>query len=261
MLSCRDTAILAAKKAGQYQKEKFRSSFQVREKSPANLVTEVDIQSEKIILEILTGNHPEIGVLTEEQSVVEDQIHSERWIIDPLDGTTNFAHGYPLFGVSIALEKNNRVELGVVYIPMLDELFVAEKGKGAYRNGEPICVSQTNNLQQSLLGSGFPYDAWTNADDNTQEWRTLIKSVVSCRCDGSAAIDLCYVAAGILDGYWELDLEAWDMAAGALMVTEAGGRVTLPDGKNFTPFQRGVLASNGRIHDAMLAKLGRFSRG
>ncbi len=258
MLSYKEAAILAAKEAGNYQKTKFRSSFQVREKSPANLVTEVDIQSEKIILDILTEHHPDIDFLTEEQSVFEKQKAEQRWIIDPLDGTTNFAHGYPLFGVSIALEKNGSVILGVVFTPMLDEIFVAERGKGAYRNGLPIEVSHVNELTQALLASGFPYDAWTNSDDNTHEWAALLKTVVSCRCDGSAAIDLCHVAAGILDGYWELDLEAWDMAAGALIVEEAGGQVTLPDGKVFSPYQRGILASNGYIHTAILDKLTRL---
>jgi myo-inositol-1(or 4)-monophosphatase len=159
--------------------------------------------------------------------------------------------------VSIALEKKGSIVLGVVFIPMLNEIFVAERGKGAFRNGAPIQVSHVNDLQQSLLASGFPYDAWTNSDDNTHEWATLLKSVVSCRCDGSAAIDLCHVAAGVLDGYWELDLEAWDMAAGSLIVEEAGGHVSLPDGKSFNIYQRGILASNKKIHNAIIEKLGR----
>lgn len=257
MISYLEAAILAAKMAGKFQQEKFRSSFIISEKSPANLVTEVDIQSEKIIIDLLCKNHPSVGFLTEEQHPSDVKASAERWIIDPLDGTTNFAHGYPLFAVSIALERDNVIELGVVYIPVLDELFVAERGKGALLNGNTINVSQVNNLKDSLLASGFPYDAWTNKDNNTQEWANIIKSVISGRCDGSAAIDLCYVAAGILDGYWELDLEAWDMAAGALIVKEAGGRVSLPDGKLFTPYQRGVLASNGKLHNAILEKLAR----
>ncbi|PKO05822.1 MAG: inositol monophosphatase [Chloroflexi bacterium HGW-Chloroflexi-3] len=257
MLSYKEVAILAAKEAGNFQKTKFRSSFQVREKSPANLVTEVDIQSEKIILDILTRHHSNIDFLTEEQSVSEKKNAEKCWIIDPLDGTTNFAHGYPLFGVSIALEIKGSIVLGVVFIPMLDEIFVAERGKGAYRNGAPIQVSHVNDLQQSLLASGFPYDAWTNSDNNTHEWAALLKSVVSCRCDGTAAIDLCHVAAGVLDGYWELDLEAWDMAAGSLIVEESGGHVSLPDGKSFNIYQRGILASNSNIHKALIEKLGR----
>lgn len=257
MLSYKEAAILAAKEAGNYQKTKFRSTFQVREKSPANLVTEVDIQSEKIILDVLTEHHPDIDFLTEEQCVFEKQKAEQRWIIDPLDGTTNFAHGYPLFGVSIALERNGSVILGIVFTPMLDEIFVAERGKGAYRNGVPIEVSCVDELSQALLASGFPYDAWTNSDDNTHEWTALLKSVVSCRCDGSAAIDLCHVAAGNLDGYWELDLEAWDMAAGALIVEEAGGHVSLPDGKPFNIYKRGILASNNILHNSIMNKLGR----
>ena len=257
MNSYLESAILAAKKAGTFQKEKYRSTFIIREKSPANLVTEVDIQSEKFIIEVLTENHPEIGLLTEEQDISEVSSLPERWIIDPLDGTTNFAHGYPMFGVSIALERNNIIELGVVYVPILDELFTAQRGKGAHLNGNSIRVSKVDKINNSFLASGFPYDAWTNKDNNSQEWANIIKTVVSSRCDGSAAIDLCYVAAGILDGYWELDLEAWDMAAGSLIVEEAGGRVTLPNGKEFTPNQRGVLASNGLLHNSILEKLAR----
>jgi myo-inositol-1(or 4)-monophosphatase len=257
MLSYKEAAILAAKEAGNYQKTKFRSTFQVREKSPANLVTEVDIQSEKIILDILIRLHPDIDFLTEEQNVPYKENAEQRWIIDPLDGTTNFAHGYPLFGVSIALESNGSVVLGVVFIPMLEEIFVAERGKGAYRNDAPIEVSHVDELPQALLASGFPYDAWTNSDDNTNEWAALLKSVVSCRCDGSAAIDLCHVAAGNLDGYWELELEAWDMAAGSLIVEEAGGYVSLPDGKPFNIYKRGILASNSVLHNTLVKKLGR----
>ncbi len=257
MLSYLESAILAAKTAGNFQREKFRSSIIIREKSPANLVTEVDIQSENIIIKVLTENHPSVGFLAEEQHTSEVKASAERWIIDPLDGTTNFAHGYPLFGISIAFERDNIIELGVVYVPILDEMFVAQRGKGAHLNGKSIKVSHTNHLKDSFLASGFPYDAWTNKDNNTKEWENIIKSVVSSRCDGSAAIDLCYVAAGFLDGYWELDLEAWDMAAGSLIVEESGGQVSLPDGNIFTPYQRGVLASNGLLHNAILEKLAR----
>lgn len=258
MKSLLDTAILAAQKAGEYQKKKFRTLFFIKEKSPANLITEVDLQSEKIILEVLKQNHPAIDFLTEEGGdPFMGTPPSHRWIIDPLDGTTNFAHGYPFFAISIAYEKNNVIELGVVYLPILDELFVAQRGKGAELNGKTIHVSKIDHIKDSLLGSGFPYNAWENDDNNTREWSRMIKTVVSSRCDGAAAIDLCYVAAGILDGYWELDLEAWDMAAGSLIVEEAGGKVSLPDGGIFSPYKRGVLASNGRIHDHMLEILAR----
>jgi len=252
-----DTAIQAAFKAGELLRSHFRSSFGVREKSPANLVTELDTRSEQLILEVLGTAFSHIPALTEEQPPESVTAADERWIIDPLDGTTNYAHGYPCFGVSIALEQAGRAVLGVVYDVMLDQMYTAVAGKGAFVNGSPIRVSQTTALNQALLASGFPYTAWTDPNDNTTEWARLLKQVVSLRSDGSAALDLCRVASGSLDGYWELDLEAWDTAAGALIVTEAGGQVTLADGGPFTPYQRNVLATNGKIHAEMLKELRR----
>lgn len=160
-------AIKAAKAAGKVQIEKYRSVFQVHEKAPANLVTEVDIHSQQIILETLSNYFPDIPALSEEGKHSPDSTTSLRWIIDPLDGTTNYARGYPFFAVSIALERNGQIELGVVYAPILDELYFAEKGRGSFLNNKPIHVSQTNNLQKAFLASGFPYDAWTNENNNT----------------------------------------------------------------------------------------------
>jgi myo-inositol-1(or 4)-monophosphatase len=145
----------------------------------------------------------------------------------------------------------------VVYNPILDELFTAEKGNGAFLNESPIHVTDTNELGKSLLASGFPYDAWSSLKNNCSEWERLIKTTISVRCDGSASLDLCHVACGRLDGYWELDLESWDMAAGALIVQEAGGLVTQVDGKPYSHLQRSVLASNGYLHQAMLDVLKR----
>jgi myo-inositol-1(or 4)-monophosphatase len=177
------------------------------------------------------------------------------WLVDPLDGTTNYAHCYPFFAVSIGLQWEGRTILGVVYNPILDELFVAEHGKGATLNERPIRVSATDHLNDSLLASGFPYDAWVNERDNGRQWHSLLKHALSLRSDGSAALDLCHVAMGRLDGYWELDLDPWDMAAGALIVQEAGGQVTHTDGGLFSLHGRSVLASNGRLHPAMLAQM------
>ena len=203
---------------------------------------------------MLKHEFPDYDLLGEESSKA---IRSEGpiWIIDPLDGTTNYARDYPLFAVSIALEKNAEVVAGVVYNPLLDELFVAEKGGGATLNGEPIHVTQTQELGKALLASGFPYDVWSNPANNCEEWTRFIRRTMSVRCDGSAALDLCHVAAGRLDGYWELDVQAWDMAAGALMVKEAGGKISLTSGAPFNLYQRNILASNGHLHEAMLEVL------
>ena len=250
-----EAAIKAALQAGELIKNRFRTDLEIREKSPSNLVTEVDLQSEKLILASLKSAFPDIPSLSEETELLTEEFQSERWIIDPLDGTTNFAHGYPFFAVSIALEKDNQVVLGVVYAPILNQLFTAEQGLGAYLNNEPIQVSKTGLLDKALLGSGFPYYAWSHSDNNSRQWTRLIRKVVSLRCDGAAALDLCNVAAGSLDGFWELDLEPWDLAAGALILKEAGGKVTLVDGSPFSLYQRSVLASNTILHDEILGEL------
>jgi myo-inositol-1(or 4)-monophosphatase len=217
----------------------------VRHKSPIEIVTEVDLQAEHLIARQLKLAFPGYAFLGEEgsQSWASDR-EAARWIVDPIDGTTNFSRGYPLYAVSIALERQGQVVLGVVYNPVLDECFAAELGTSATLNGEPLQVSATSVLAQAVVASGFPYDAWSNPVDNLAAWGRVLKRVHSPRCDGSAALDLCHVAAGRLDAYWEIDLEPWDMAAGALIVQEAGGLVTAVSGEAFGPFQRSVLASN-----------------
>ncbi len=248
-------AIKAAKLAGDLQLERLHSNFYINKKGPANLVTEIDLKSEQVILNHLWSTFPDIPAVTEETESSFELSGKEHWIIDPLDGTTNYAHGYPMFSVSIALEKNGQVELGVVYLPVLDQLFTAVRGKGALLNGKAIHVSGVNSLNSALAASGFPYDSWTNSDNNTSEWSRMIRNVTSMRCDGCASCNLCYVAAGYLDGYWELDLEAWDMAAGALIVKEAGGMVTLTNGEPFSPYQRSIFASNTLLHSDILSVL------
>jgi len=252
-----EIAISAARQAGALLKSRFYAPHQVRHKDPANLVTEMDLMAEELISGIVLGAFPNYAFFGEEQFNKNiTNADKPRWIVDPLDGTTNYAHGYPLFAVSIALEVNNEIVLGVVYNPLLDELFTGLKGKGAFLNGQPIMVSNAQSLGVSLVASGFPYDAWVNKRDNGEEWRGFLKCALSTRSDGSAALDLCHVAAGRIDGYWELDLEPWDMAAGVLIVQEAGGRVSAVDGSLFTPFKKSVLASNALIHDAMFEVLG-----
>ncbi len=251
-----DTAIEAARRAGQALLDHYNKPHQVSFKGIIDLVTEMDRESERMVTEILRQSYPEYGILGEEGSKSTTPCNC-RWIIDPLDGTTNYSYGYPLFGVSIALEKQSEITLGVVYNPLIDELFTTEKGGGAYLNERPIQVTKTSELGKSLLASGFPYDVWSSHKNNCSEWEDLIKTTISLRCDGSASLDLCHVACGRLDGYWELDLESWDMAAGALIVQEAGGLVTQVDGKPYSHLQRSVLASNGHLHQLLLEKLNR----
>lgn len=247
-------AITAARAAGGLLRERLGAVHQVRHKGPADLVTEMDRQAEDLIASTLQKIFPAYGLVGEEggEQFVSD---NPRWLVDPLDGTTNYARGYPFFAVSIALERDGEIEVGAVYNPVLDELFVAERGGGASLNGRPIQVSPTTRLGESLLASGFPCDAWTDEADNGSEWHRFLKRVLSLRADGAAALDMCHVAMGRIDGYWELELGPWDMAAGALIVREAGGTVTQINGDPFSPYRRSVLASNGHLHADMLAVL------
>jgi len=249
-----EAAIDAARAAGDLLRGRLGATHQIRHKGPADLVTEMDRQAEDLIAGMLREAFPAYGLVGEEggEQLVAD---NPRWLVDPLDGTANYSRGYPFFAVSIALEQDKELTVGVVYNPILDELFVAERGGGATLDGRPIQVSSTVSLDDSIVASGFPYDAWTNDDDNGREWHRFIKRALSLRSDGAAALDLCHVATGRLDGFWELELGPWDMAAGALIVQEAGGTVTHIGGGPFSPYQRGVLATNGHLHAEMLAVL------
>ncbi|GAB4537556.1 MAG: inositol monophosphatase family protein [Anaerolineae bacterium] len=255
MTSELETAIAAARAAGRLLCERLGTSYQVRHKGPADLVTDIDRQAQDMIASLLLEAFPSYGLLGEEGGNAHFS-DGPRWIVDPLDGTVNYIRGYPFFAVSIALERDGDLVLGVVYNPTLEELFVAQKGQGATLNGDPIHVSGVTCLEESVLASGFPYQVWTSDDDNSREWRRFLKRALSMRCDASASIDLCHVAMGRLDGHWEQELGPWDMAAGALMVQEAGGSVTQVTGEPFSPYGRGILASNGHLHAAMLAVLG-----
>ena len=219
-----------------------------------NLVTDMDHRAEAAVIEILEAAFPDHGILTEESKGREGS-GSYRWILDPLDGTTNYAHGYPFFCVSLALEKDGQIIWGIIYDPLREELFAAEAGRGATVNGKALHVSATRNIEQSFLCTGFPYDMQESPEDNLRYFSRFAKTVQAIRRDGSAALDLCYVAMGRFDGFWEMKLNPWDVAAGSLIVTEAGGRVTDFSGNHFSIHGQEILASNGFIHDDMLRVL------
>lgn len=220
-------------------------------KGEVNLVTEMDTRSEQAVVETLLAAYPGHGIIAEEETKIRNE-SGFTWIVDPLDGTTNYAHGYPCFSVSIALEHAGELVLGVVYDPMREELFSAEKGKGAYLNERQIRVSSVDSLIAGLLATGFPYDRKVSEKNNMNYFHELLMASQEVRRDGSAALDLCYVASGRFDGFWELKLKPWDVAAGSLIVREAGGRVSDFMGNGSGIHDDEILASNGRIHNRML---------
>ncbi len=249
-----DLSIEAALAAGQLQRSRFDSTFSIDLKGAKNLVTELDLASEALIVETLHGQFPDHGILAEEADYpAGDGLHT--WIIDPLDGTTNYAHGYPWFCVSIALAVGGELVTGVIYNPMTDELFTAVTGVGAFRNGRRISVSNRQPLAGSLLATGFPYDCATDPENNFAQFIRFQKAARGIRRAGAAALDLAYLAAGRLDGFWEVKLKPWDVAAGTLLVREAGGLVTAFDGSVYEVTNHRILASNGLIHDEMIATL------
>lgn len=247
-------AIRVARDAGQLLSDRMGTGFSVSLKGDINLVTEVDLASEQLIREAISTHYPRHQVLAEEGGLTESS-SDYRWIVDPLDGTTNYAHGYPCFCVSIGLEYKGEIILGVVYDPTRDELFAAERGAGATLNNRNIHVSVTADLMKSLLSTGFPYDIRTSRFTNLDHWANFAINAQAVRRDGAAALDLCYVACGRYDGFWELNLSAWDTAAGALIVTEAGGRVTDFKGGPFSNYTPEVIASNSLIHERMIEVL------
>ena len=243
-------AVEAARKAGGILKENIHGSREITYKGDINLVTEMDTRSERAVVGTLRASFPEHGIIAEEETTIRNG-SGYTWIVDPLDGTTNYAHGYPCFSVSIALEHEGDVITGVVYDPMRNELFTAQKGQGAYLNGKRIKVSTVDALIKSLLATGFPYDRKVSEKNNLDYFHDLLMASQEVRRDGSAALDLCSVAAGRFDGFWELKLKPWDVAAGSLIVREAGGRVTDLSDNTFDIFGDEVLASNGIIHGRM----------
>jgi len=244
----------AALKAGGILRDNIHGIREITYKGDINLATEMDMRSERAIVEILLAAFPDHGILAEEETTIRND-SGFMWIIDPLDGTTNYAHGYPCFSVSIALERQGEIILGVVYDPMRNELFSAEKGKGAYLNGNNIHVSAVDTLIKSLLATGFPYDRKVSEKNNMDFFHDLLMASQEVRRDGSAALDLCSVASGRFDGFWELKLKPWDVAAGSLIVHEAGGMVSDLSGTKLDIHGDEILASNGRIHGQMAERL------
>ncbi len=250
----RKTAISAALKGGEILLKNRGKTKKVGYKGKVNLVTEVDFLSERAILKIIKKKFPDFDILTEE-SDPEKKGSEYKWVIDPLDGTTNYAHDFPSYCVSIALEKKGNIILGVVFNPLLNELFVAEKGKGSFLNQKRISVSKTNKLSKSLLATGFPYDIRESDINNLDHFANFAIKAQAIRRAGSAALDLCYLAMGRFDGFWELKLSPWDTAAGALLVKEAEGKVTDFKGGKYSIYEKEILASNGKIHSQMLEVL------
>jgi len=244
-----------ARSAGHILLEKFGRKLDVSKKGEINLVTEADLASEKFIVDRIRTHYPRHSILAEESGEsVQSGDDGSKWIIDPLDGTTNFAHGYPCFCVTIALEHRGEVVIGVTYDPTRDEMFAAEKGRGVSLNNKRVGVSDKTKLGDSLLVTGFPYDI-ANRPDFARHFTQMLLASRAVRRDGSAAIDLAYVACGRFDGFWEEGLNPWDIAAGVLMIREAGGRVSYYDGSELDIYRPPVCASNGAIHDEMLAVL------
>ena len=247
-------AIDAARAAGAVHMRFFNGKYQIRTKQgPFDLVTDADIEAEKTVVSMIKERFPDHNILAEENKY-DPTSSPYTWIIDPLDGTNNFACGVPLFGASVALAYNGEVISGAVYGAVHDEMYSAEKGKGARLNGRPIFVNKASTLRESMMVTGFYYDRGEAMEHTLEKMRVFLKKeIIGIRRFGAAALDLCYVAAGRIAGFWEFSLSPWDFAAGMLMVREAGGRVTTLheddlalDKKNY------VVASNGRIHDTML---------
>jgi myo-inositol-1(or 4)-monophosphatase len=253
-----DFAVETAEASGRLLKKKFGGPLAVDYKGEIDIVTEADRMSETLILENIRRRYPDHGILSEE-SPASGTGASFRWVVDPLDGTTNYAHGFPVFCVSIALEKEGEVILGVVHNPMLQETFTVFKGEGAFLNGRRLKVSSVRTLSGSLLATGFPYDIRDDKNNNLDFFSRMALSAQAIRRAGAAALDLCYVAAGRFDGFWELKLKPWDTAAGWLLVTEAGGEVTDLTGAPYSLSSPHMLASNGLLHRDMIRVLERPS--
>ena len=243
-----------ARAAGQFIIENKTKTLDIDFKGRANLVTQIDRHSEEIIVTRIQAQYPDHQILTEETPPVESN-SAFKWIIDPLDGTTNYVHGFPFYAVSIGLEYDGEIVMGVVFIPETYELFSAQKGKGARLNGNPIQVSNTADLQYSLLATGFPYELLDHFYENMSFFKSFYERSQSVRRAGAAAIDLCYTACGRFDGFWEMDLKPWDTAAGIVIVREAGGTVTDFQGNDFSIYGNKVVASNSLIHPQMLGIL------
>ena len=246
-------AMKIARAAGDIQRDRYETPLEIQTKSvDIDLVTEVDRACEGLAVAKIEEMFPEDSILAEEGGGTDRKNALWRWIIDPLDGTTNYAHGYPRFCISIGIEREKERTLAVIYDPIMDELYHAIRGGGAFRNNLKISVSQESLMERSLLATGFAYDQKRSKRENVEYFAAFLQTARAMRRDGSAALDLCYVASGRLDGFWELKLSPWDVAAGYLLVEEAGGRISNLAGGAAFGSGREVVASNGIIHDSML---------
>lgn len=249
-----DWTIALARRAGALLRERFATDHQEQRKGAIELVTEVDLASEQLIVAALREQFPDHAIEAEEGSGAAGA-SSYRWFVDPLDGTHNYAHGYPHFAVSLALWAGPEPLLGVVYDPLLDECFWAARGQGAFLNGRPIRVSNRALLRDSLVSTGFPYDKASRPDNNVAEFARMVPLVSGIRRSGVAALDLCYVASGRQEAHWELGLKPWDVAAGGIIVLESGGRVTGPGGSPWSVYATHLVASNGLVHEELMQTL------
>jgi myo-inositol-1(or 4)-monophosphatase len=242
----------AARQAGGVLAECMRTGFRIEHKQTINLVTDADHRAEQRIIDIIHDAFPTHCILAEERGLTKQPSSRYKWVIDPLDGTTNFAHCFPVYCVSIGLECDGRGIMGVVYDPTRDEIFTAQIGHGSHLNGTRISVSMTDHLDRALLVTGFAYDIRDTPNNNLNHFARFALKVQGLRRTGTAALDLCYVAAGRFDGFWEIKLNPWDMAAGVVILSEAGGKVTDFKGAPHSIYGRELVASNGLIHNAML---------
>jgi myo-inositol-1(or 4)-monophosphatase len=254
------TATEIVLRAGDIQMARRESGFRIDKKGTIDLVTEVDLECERMCRAVVAERFPGHAVLAEELSSGpgEQTEASHRWVFDPLDGTTNYAHGLPIFCSALSLEIDGRAEVGAIFDPTRRELFTAERGAGAFLNGTPLRVSATGVLIDALLVTGFPYDVHQQTGDLVGMFGAFLGRARAVRRLGSAALDLCYVAAGRFDAFWEQHLKPWDVSAGALVVTEAGGRITGMDGSPFDSVAAHLVASNGGVHEEMLAVIRDF---
>jgi myo-inositol-1(or 4)-monophosphatase len=250
-----------ARAAGQMTLGSFRQPLEIRHKGVIDLVTDVDEASESLIRERLTHHFPDHALLAEEGGTFGPEDASGLWVVDPIDGTTNYAHGHPFYAVSMALVVDNELMVGVVHAPALGLTWTARRGGGTFRNGEPATVSATSSWDDALCASGFPNDRRTNPDNNLTEWGACLARAQAMRRCGSAALDLAFVADGTLDFYWEKRINSWDMAAGVLLIEEAGGTVTDEQGRAIPPWPATVVAGNKKLHSQGLELLASLGHG